>query len=494
MKLALVLIALGGLGACGAVIPEAGDDDGKSDGSGSGDADIVSGSRIRARLLTTADGLQLRTGLHDSERNEPCSFKPGPDGKLRCIPNVTQQLYGQFYYLDAGCNEPLFVGPKLRCGDLPYLWKGEDDCGTYTLYRLGDEVPLPYQPGTNNVRINRRETDGTCVTFTQGFQPPEAYAAYRVLEELPADAFVEGTESVVMAESRLTRRVITGSDGSKDSVYGMFDRERDQACHPSYAADGKVRCLPLQASIKLTDTFADGACTQPVAMTYGCDRDRPPPTVAEYDSSNACPQKVRIFSMGSKLPGTYSNTSGTCTAGTTQTPYYSIGAEIPAASFIEFARLEGQETGRIQRRAFSTSDGARSSSAWFNDNQLGLLCMFRRASDGTWRCLPQGAPKDRTPAPNYSLLTRYRDAACTQGVTIIAADNQGCTQPRVVWETISGCPSIARVYQVGPMISATLYRKTTACEVAPPDPDFDYYERGAEIPPTEFVEGAESIE
>jgi len=70
MKLVRVLMTIG-VAACGPN-DEAFDDGGN--GSGSGLDVTQSGSRIKARVLSTPDGAKAFDGWVDTQRNEDCAF------------------------------------------------------------------------------------------------------------------------------------------------------------------------------------------------------------------------------------------------------------------------------------------------------------------------------------------------------------------------------------------------------------------------------------
>lgn len=98
--------------------PGGGNGDGSSVGGGGGGGDggstggvtdeqqYLSGTRIRARVLSTSDGAQQFIGWHDNTLNIDCSFLPAPDSTFRCLPAGTIANLGS-YYSDMGCNNPV---------------------------------------------------------------------------------------------------------------------------------------------------------------------------------------------------------------------------------------------------------------------------------------------------------------------------------------------------------------------------------------------------
>ena len=67
------------------------------------DADAnQSGSRLRAKYYTGADGSRQWISWYDNQRKEDCTFQPHSDGTLRCAPFPQTVTAGSFYS-DAGC-------------------------------------------------------------------------------------------------------------------------------------------------------------------------------------------------------------------------------------------------------------------------------------------------------------------------------------------------------------------------------------------------------
>lgn len=100
-----IIAAAALLCACGAPTGETGDASGPTQGSDSGPTviahpDWVSGSRLKVRVLTSADGLRTFHGLYDSRLRVNCSERTTTDGVVRCVPEgalVTS------WYLDSQC-------------------------------------------------------------------------------------------------------------------------------------------------------------------------------------------------------------------------------------------------------------------------------------------------------------------------------------------------------------------------------------------------------
>jgi hypothetical protein len=87
LALAVLLAACGG--AEGPDVADAGGLPGPDATTGKTTRDLYqSGTRLKARMLVTADGAKAFVGWRDTVRNENCSFWNTADGKLRCLPTA----------------------------------------------------------------------------------------------------------------------------------------------------------------------------------------------------------------------------------------------------------------------------------------------------------------------------------------------------------------------------------------------------------------------
>ena len=59
---------------------------GGTGGGGAAEPDYVSGSRIKARTISTSDGAKAFAGYYDTQLATPCSFNHAADDTLRCLP------------------------------------------------------------------------------------------------------------------------------------------------------------------------------------------------------------------------------------------------------------------------------------------------------------------------------------------------------------------------------------------------------------------------
>ncbi len=147
-----------------------------------------------------------------------------------------------------------------------------------------------------------------------------------------ATAFADPTDG-----SRLKATFLVGADGSKAYVAGVwFDSQRNEDCAFGTAGDGQNRCLPNGVSGEM---FADSACTQPIiALPTGCAT----PTYAVVQASGTCAAVVagnHIYNVGASTNpmALYVQNGASCFSAGTGQPgydYYTIGAEVPATSFV----------------------------------------------------------------------------------------------------------------------------------------------------------------
>lgn len=156
------------------------------------------------------------------------------------------------------------------------------------------------------------------------------------------DAAAQSTSS----GTRLKAMYQEATDGSKTYLYYQwYDSQRQEQCGFMAADDGTTRCLPT-AELSLPGTyFSDSACTQQLAYrakpTTGCTAKTSQPKYAGGYSTINCTLEYQIFSVGTPFSGAtiYMKSGTTCTSLTASTytttmDFYSVGAEIPASSFV----------------------------------------------------------------------------------------------------------------------------------------------------------------
>lgn len=138
---------------------------------------------------------------------------------------------------------------------------------------------------------------------------------------------------------------------------------------------------------------------------------------------------------------------------------------------------------RIKARMLVTADGAKSFVGW-RDTQLGVDCVFAKASDGKMRCLPFG---------NWTTSSiAYGDSGCTSPVAMFG----GCSDPTwvgVVDATSCSSGKVA-IYEVSGEFTGSLFDKSSdgSCSYLPSLGR--YWALRPETPPSTYAEAAEQLE
>jgi hypothetical protein len=134
--------------------------------------------------------------------------------------------------------------------------------------------------------------------------------------------------------SRLKLQYYVGSDSSK-AFAQILDTMTSLPCSYQTAADGMTRCLPTgQASVNPA-FFSDSACSKVAAQGYaGCAA----PTYAVGSTASACVTSPtsHVYLVGA-VSSVFEKVGTTCTAVTglsASFTFYSLGAEVPASSFV----------------------------------------------------------------------------------------------------------------------------------------------------------------
>src|SRR4051794_20521888 len=84
--------------------------------------------------------------------------------------------------------------------------------------------------------------------------------------------------------TRLRAKVYASADGARQ-WHGWFDQQLQTDCAVTIAEDGVLRCVPSGAYYS-SDTFADSACTVPVATGFpACET---PPTYVVQQATSGC--------------------------------------------------------------------------------------------------------------------------------------------------------------------------------------------------------------
>ena len=146
-----------------------------------------SGSRIKARMLTTVDGAKSFLGWRDTQRNENCTFRLAADGKYRCLPATFAGEIG--WYLDAACTTAIFSATA-RCPAPAWLRVADDACGG-TGERIFSPQPLSWTNGMEIYSLN-----GATCTGSFPVSAPAGLVLFTAGAEAPLSGFQEGGEDL----------------------------------------------------------------------------------------------------------------------------------------------------------------------------------------------------------------------------------------------------------------------------------------------------------
>jgi hypothetical protein len=470
--------------ACGGVSSPIGDagPDGAGDGGGGVDAappgEYRSGSRLRARILVTADGQRDFQGFVDSQLGAGCWFSRAADGEERCLPSEAGS--GGWYFLDAACSADQAVAAQW--GDCPP--------GPPTTIHVSDSSTCP--PVTRVHRTGaavvptmlyfRDPFDGMCKV-----QTPSADAVYyRVGTEIPATDYVSAVRRRD-GSGRLQRDVLEGEDGSRMLTWSLTDTQRGEACYFDHAIDSELRCLPSQ-SLYDNGYFGDAGCTQPLAVHYPSACAESGDYVTRYERSS-CPTRKQIFQLGAQqTPAAvyYSYEPTMCLASGLAAPYtfYGIGAEVNAVSFERADVIVAPGSERLREKLYVTADGLRLAVGW-HDSQRDQPCYFSRAVDDSFRCLSFDAFVSTDLFSDMGCLTPFRAGQVYTGWCGTES------APATLVEQLDRCPIAYRVYQAGDAFTPPpLYQRLSDGQcLAFTATNYAWYQVGAEIPPSDLVKG-----
>lgn len=142
-----------------------------------------SGTRIKARMLVTADGAKDFRGWKDTQINEACIFVPTTEAKTRCLPSGDGRGWAA-YFADSSCTSPAaLVGAG--CSTPNYLIAYHLECNQ----AVADGV---YRSGSPTTTCYYKKPDGTCAPFPVATDQTVIPAA----AQQPLTDFVEATETL----------------------------------------------------------------------------------------------------------------------------------------------------------------------------------------------------------------------------------------------------------------------------------------------------------
>ena len=215
---------------------------------------------------------------------------------------------------------------------------------------------------------------------------------------------------------------------------------------------------------------------------------------------DACGFTIRIYERGPELaaPVLYQGDAASCAAvpRPEDEVWYEVGPEVDRATLATADKAPGEETGRLRGAYLVADDGfRRRAGGYYDTGRGGEECIGGKTIDGLWRCLP---------VHFGSLTTYYADPGCVQVMPVFEQAFPACKPPppasigiEYVVDEVDGCEALIRPRAIGAeLASGSMYRMgATACEAVTWDTTtVRYYQVGAELPLTDFVELVETTE
>lgn len=275
--------------------------------------------------------------------------------------------------------------------------------------------------------------------------------------------------------SRLRAMFWVAADQTRQFV-SWYDRKLDTPCLFVPAFGEITRCLPTTPVVVDSDsTFADSACSQPLAQTSSEFSCLPHKYVRSW-SDNA------FYETGAPRPLTVAYKRAASCTPTPVEPhrvYYALGRKLDASELVA-VHLQNIATGhRLNALSWVADDGATQRLGWY-DTRLKTRCALARAADATVRCLP------RAVGSNPYL---FSDPRCT--VSAVASVPLPDVDAVYVESQDEGTCETERshVYSVGKQLTGPLFELANgSCVESTQQSDATFYASGSELDPQTFDE------
>jgi hypothetical protein len=341
-------------------------------------------------------------GYRDKQLDIACRFAVTTDRRSRCGPHGLLAIS----FTDDKCTTPIVRGDE-ACGGRVGFRREPDGL---RIYKLGPLTKIP------TVFVQRAAAGSATLTCVP--EPEAAGAAFFSLgEEIPPETYVaRATPQIEAPDRRISPTFSTTEDGAR--IEGPLVDTRLQApCGVTVASDSVPRCLPLSTQEPRAFLFADEACTAPLAAVATGSQG---PFILRVSATAMCPPRSIVLQSGPTHPGPVfrAGQAGACTPAARELglAYFRV-APIDPSSFAPLELLPPKPGARLAQQTFRNADGL-VETGLVQDTQHGdQPCVFDRASDGEWRCLPVrgGSP--------------FGDAGCTQRLAPPAASFCGKPLP-----------------------------------------------------------------
>jgi len=391
----------------------------------------ASGTRLKARLMATADGARELFDFIDTGRgNEPCRFVPDSSGTYRCEPESVQRQ--QPYFQDAACTKPLFPAASDGCSAPKYVSTYAASCG----------LAVPTFASFTKITSSKLVKKGSAV-FLLNNTTCSAYTADRDLFEIVTEEAVDpaslvGASIRVGGQAPLQTRTLVGDDGAS-AFLDWYDPNLDAPCRLQQTGDlTQPRCAP--ETLGEEPGALGELCSGPAGPFASPDSCAPNVAYsAQTRGSNCSPA---IHRLGSPTCGAISNgepgPSAKCT------PIIVM----PATEDVTAQTFEMKAFGRLRPTAVmgTNSDLAHDPhvpvrALWIDDT-LSTTCSFQTLPDDTIRCVP---------TPYASLY--FTESTCTTvgevHLTGTSSSCRGLPDRAGTWWDATSCPAVVSVFQSG---------------------------------------------
>jgi hypothetical protein len=273
---------------------------------------------IAARVLVADDGAIFVDGFRDTKRDQVCDVGSWFGADNRCSSGEAAWLSD--YYADPSCTDGLaYTDPCAK----PTIVYGtfNDHCMKWGIHELGE----PYKGPVYS------KSGGSCTAVDTAWW--DTHAPYRYGAEI-SDQFPALKERLIgTGRLRAQRKVAAGAEYELRDYSAFFDTVLDTWCTGTPCMpSGKYGFHPGTADYDAT-TFADSACTQPIA-TWQCSGEQAAPTYAiQQDPAG---NGSTAYRLGAELAGDiYTLPSGGVCAPATRDPatvYYALGDKVDPAT------------------------------------------------------------------------------------------------------------------------------------------------------------------
>lgn len=454
-----------------------------------GEDTVKSGSRLRARVWVSEEGLRVpTTTFHDTELGSDCVFRRAEDGKWRCLPGAPMESWSGF--VDAECTRPSVVD-RLFQSPQDFALIGTQQCQWGVglgMLRAQERPYAVYRLGPSHEGLTYNDLSGDC----RADELPEGYLFERTYERgtrLVPGRFVAASEAVGAESGPLAYHQLVAEDGAALAV-AWHDLDADADCAPWGRERTDVpRCIPGPVGYAFPAVPLESSCSNFLVVDEQCVAPR---AVSSAGAVHAV-ARADAVELSDQDQICYDEWFATYHADSWE--LYAVGAELNVSDFAEITHAE-RTVGRLTVAFDTAANGALPLPVTWNtpsdvtDSRYGH-CELARGTDGDVRCVP-----------GHWTLGLYADAACGERIAIrdsapaVVTDTTVSSDVYAPGQFVQGTDRlpVVEVYEVGAPHEGPLYGLNLQGEcVAVPESELEarsltgFFALGAQIPPDNFV-------